>query len=52
MKVKCAITVELDTGNFELKVENITKPGEPIDYTKLKEVMKRVFERWDEAPKD
>jgi diguanylate cyclase (GGDEF)-like protein len=47
MRVKCEITVDLDDGAFELKVQNLSSPGEAIDYEQLMKVLQKVFEKWD-----
>jgi hypothetical protein len=49
MQVKCEILLEMETGEYELKVHNVSSPGEPVDYDKLKKVLERVFVSWTES---
>ena len=48
MRVKCEIILELDTGDYELKLHNLTEPGEPIDQARIMKVLERVFQSWDD----
>ena len=45
MKVKCEITLELDSGDFELKVHNLTDPGKPIQGAA--DISGQVWLAWD-----
>lgn len=48
MKVRCDITLDLETGDYDLKVHNLTKPGEPMDYLRIRAVLRRIFEDVDD----
>ncbi len=47
MKVHCDVILDLETGDYDLKVFNLTHPGEPMDYMRIRAVLKRVFEDVD-----
>lgn len=49
MQVKCEILLEMETGEYELKVHNVSSPGEPVEYGQLKKVLERVFVSWTES---
>ena len=42
--IRCEIELDLETGAYGLKVNNLTKPGERIDYAKLEHGLRRVIE--------
>ncbi len=47
MKVKCEITMELDSGDFELEFHNLTEPGAAIDYERIKRIVGRIIAQWE-----
>lgn len=47
MDVKCEIFLELDTGDYELKLHNLSEPGEPMDQARIMKILKRVFASWE-----
>lgn len=49
MKVKCEILLETETGEYELKVHNVSNPGEPVDYARLRKALELVFDSWGES---
>lgn len=48
MKVRCDIILDLDTGEYELTVHNLSNPGESMDYLHIRRVLRRMFEDVDE----
>jgi hypothetical protein len=48
VKVRCEIQLDLDTGDYDFKVHNLTTPGEPVDYEKIRTILKRVVGDVDE----
>jgi hypothetical protein len=51
MRVKCEIYLEIDTGNYELKLHNLSAPGESIDQVRVRKALEKVLRSWDEELK-
>lgn len=43
MKVKCEIVLDLDTREYEMKFNNLSKPGGSMDYMQLKDMLMGIF---------
>jgi len=43
MEVGFNITVNLDTGDYEVKVNNLSNPGEPMEWNKVKRALDAVL---------
>ncbi len=48
MKVQCDIVLDLETGSYDLKFHNLTQPGAAMDYVRLRKVLRRIIEDFDE----
>lgn len=48
MKVHCDVILDLDSGDYELTVNNLSQPGQPMDYLLIRRVLRRMFEDVDE----
>ncbi len=42
-KVRASVTIDLDTGEYELMYNNISKPGEEINYSEMIRYLKAIF---------
>lgn len=51
MRVKCEIFLELDTGDYELKLHNLSAPGEPMDQAHIMEALEKVLLSWEDEQK-
>ena len=47
MKVKCELNIDTETGEWEIRFWNKTKPGEPVDYTEVKPLLDQIFKSYD-----
>ena len=45
-KIRCRIEVNLETGDYEIFLENITNPGQPMDYHHIRKTMTKVLTDW------
>lgn len=43
MKAKVTIEVDTDSGDYELRFQNLSKPGEPMDAGKIMEMVRRAL---------
>lgn len=43
MKVRCDIVLDLDTGDYEMKLNNLSQPGAPMDYLRIRAALDRVI---------
>ena len=43
MKIKVAIEVDLSTGNYDVRCDNLSQPGAPIDVHTLGQVVGRIM---------
>ena len=48
MKIKCEIELDLETGGYGFRVENLTRPGEPVDFGRLRKILERVLDDMDQ----
>ncbi len=42
-KVRASVTIDLDSGEYEIIYNNISKPGQEIDYTEMMRYLKAIF---------
>jgi len=47
MKVACEIILDVDEGAYELKLRNLSQPGEPIDYAQVRTLLQRAVLDFD-----
>ena len=45
MKIKVTFTVDTEDGEYEMKFDNISSPGEPMSF----EIIKKAFQKITEA---
>lgn len=43
MQVGFNIVVDLDTGDYDVKVNNLSEPGEPMEWSKVKRALDAVL---------
>lgn len=43
MQIGIVITVDTKTGDYEMKFNNVSHPGEPMDYWMITEALRRVL---------
>jgi len=48
MKAKCEIVFDLETGDYDVRFHNLSEPGEPMDYLRLRPALQRVLADFDE----
>ncbi len=48
MKVQCDILLDLEAGTYDVKFHNLTEPGAPMDYRRLRKVLRKVLEDFDD----
>ena len=44
MRVRCEIDIDLETGAYEMRVRNVSEPGERMDYGRIQQALRRVIE--------
>jgi hypothetical protein len=44
MKVRCEIELDLQSGNYEMRVRNLSQPGERMDYMQIQQALRRVLD--------
>ena len=47
MKIQCEILLDLDTGSYDVRFHNLTEPGAPMDYQRIRPVLQKVFADFD-----
>lgn len=50
-KVGVETTIDLDTGEYNVTVKNISEPGKPVEYHELKNALNKVFSNWENKVK-
>ena len=48
MKAKCEIVFDLETGDYDVRFHNLSEPGKPMDYLRLRPALQRVLQDFDE----
>lgn len=48
MKVKCEIEMDLDEGEYSMKFNNLSAPGDPIEYNEVIEFLRGVMESFED----
>lgn len=48
MKVKCELTLDSETNEYELRFWNLSSPGTGIEYNKISPILKQIFAKTDE----
>lgn len=48
MRWRISMTVEPDTGNYEIQFENLEHPGEGVEYNQLRAMITRVLQNMDQ----
>jgi hypothetical protein len=43
MKVKCEIVIDLESGDYEMTVRNLSKPGESMDLLRIRRALEAIF---------
>jgi len=43
MKVKCEVTIDTESGDYEVQYWNVSEPGESIVYSDVSPLLKRIF---------
>ena len=46
MKVKIEVILEMESGEYELTMHNLTNPGQSVEYDRIMKLMERVFDTW------
>ena len=49
MKFKSRIEVDTESGEYEVHFENVSNPGENMDYYELREHLAKVFTDWGQS---
>jgi hypothetical protein len=52
MKVKTVINLDFETGNYDIEFFTEKKEHTKIDQKKLAQLLRRVFESWDQKFQD
>lgn len=47
MKYKIRIEVDTETNEYEIGFNNLSKPGESIDYRELRSLLKKILDNFD-----
>jgi hypothetical protein len=48
MNVKCEIILDLESGEYDIRFHNLSAPGEPMDYLKIRPALARVLQDFDD----
>lgn len=43
MKVKCEVSMDLESGDYELRFWNVSNPGQDIEYNEVKHMLEQIF---------
>jgi hypothetical protein len=43
MKIKCEITMDTETGDYELTFYNLSTSEEPMEYGEMNAILKKIF---------
>ena len=44
MKVRVQIQVDLESGDYDVRIDNLSQPGQPVPFVGLDQVVARVME--------
>jgi len=47
MKVKCEIDMNIETGDFDIRFWNVSRPGKPIEYNEVRGMLQKIFATTD-----
>lgn len=45
-KIRCRMEIDTSTLDYEIYFENISNPGQPMEYHEIRDVMAKVFTDW------
>ena len=51
-KIKCELTIDLDSQEYECRFINVSKPGEDIEYDTVLLMVRNIFEELMEKSQD
>lgn len=52
MNIKCEIIFDLESGDYDVRFHNLSAPGEPMDYMKMRPVVARILRDFDDRNMD
>lgn len=50
MKVRCTIELDPETGSYRMLFNNVSSPGEPMDYWRIRAAIQRVLQDFEKQP--
>ncbi|MBN1959762.1 MAG: hypothetical protein JW841_02345 [Deltaproteobacteria bacterium] len=48
MDIKCEITFNTESGDYNVRFQNITEPGALMDYSRMRLILSRIIQDFDE----